>query len=141
MPREIPSSVVPNDGGQGHVHSRDQCGDANRSYAFGGNTIALRTGNSLDTLTYPLGDHQSPGIRWFDPAAPNANGVRIDQGSSGAAYPSQQVDHVIVRSGGKVLGPDGVPITGPSGRTFDITASWGVDYDGTVWFITAFPTN
>ncbi|WP_157574772.1 hypothetical protein [Jiangella muralis] len=33
------------------------------------------------------------------------------------------------------------PMTGPSGRTFDITASWGVDYDGTVRFITAFPTN
>lgn len=33
------------------------------------------------------------------------------------------------------------PMTGPSGRTFDITSSWGVDYDGTVRFITANPTN
>ncbi len=31
------------------------------------------------------------------------------------------------------------PMTGPSGRTFDITASWGVDYNGTVRFLTAFP--
>lgn len=32
-------------------------------------------------------------------------------------------------------------MAGPSGRTFDITSSWGVDYDGTIRFITAFPTN
>lgn len=52
------------------------------------------------------------GTKWFDPAAPKANGVRIDQGDPGSSFPSQQVDHVIVRSGGNVLGPDGLPITG-----------------------------
>lgn len=52
------------------------------------------------------------GTKWFDPAAPKANGVRIDQGAPGSSFPSQQVDHVIVRSGGNVLGPDGLPITG-----------------------------
>lgn len=52
------------------------------------------------------------GTKWFDPAAPKTNGVRIDQGAPGSSFPSQQVDHVIVRSGGNVLGPDGLPITG-----------------------------
>jgi hypothetical protein len=55
---------------------------------------------------------KKPGTRWFDPGARQSNGVRIDQGSPGSTYPSQQVDHVIVRSGGNVLGPDGLPITG-----------------------------
>ncbi|UAL30922.1 hypothetical protein K8W59_05345 [Nocardioides rotundus] len=59
-----------------------------------------------------LPNSKKVGTRWFDPAAPKANGVRIDQGSPGSLYPSQQVDHVIVRSGGNVLGPDGLPITG-----------------------------
>jgi hypothetical protein len=52
------------------------------------------------------------GTRWFDPAAPKANGIRIDEGVPGSPFPSQQVDHVIVRSGGRILGPDGKPIVG-----------------------------
>jgi hypothetical protein len=52
------------------------------------------------------------GTRWFDPAAPKANGVRIDEGIPGSSWPSQQVDHVVVRSGGRILGPDGKPIVG-----------------------------
>lgn len=51
------------------------------------------------------------GTRWFDPSNPG-NGVRIDQGSPGSPQLSQQVDHVVVRSGGKVIGPDGKPIVG-----------------------------
>jgi hypothetical protein len=52
------------------------------------------------------------GTRWFDTAAAKANGVRIDQGVPGSVHSSQQVDHVIIRSGGNVLGPGGLPITG-----------------------------
>lgn len=52
------------------------------------------------------------GTRWFDPAAPKANGIRVDQGIPGSSWTSQQVDHVVVRSGGRVLGPDGKPIVG-----------------------------
>lgn len=59
-----------------------------------------------------LPNSKKVGTRWFDPAAPKSNGVRVDQGAPGSAYPSQQVDHVIDRSGGNVLGPDGLPITG-----------------------------
>ena len=51
------------------------------------------------------------GTRWTDPAN-QGNGVRIDQGSPSSGFPSQQVDHVVVRSGGNILGPDGKPIVG-----------------------------
>lgn len=51
------------------------------------------------------------GTRWFDPSNPG-NGVRIDRGLPGSPQLSQQVDHVVVRSGGKVIGPDGKPIVG-----------------------------
>jgi len=44
--------------------------------------------------------------------APKANGIRIDEGVPGSSSPSQQVDHVVVRSGGRILGPDGEPIVG-----------------------------
>jgi Pretoxin HINT domain len=50
--------------------------------------------------------------RWTDPGNPG-NGIRIDQGNPDSPFPSQQVDHVVVRSGGQILGPDGVPIDGP----------------------------
>ncbi|MDO5068345.1 MAG: hypothetical protein Q4D96_13795, partial [Propionibacteriaceae bacterium] len=52
------------------------------------------------------------GTRWFDPAALKSNGIRADQGRPDSHYQTQQVDHVIVRSGGKVIGPDGKPIPG-----------------------------
>jgi hypothetical protein len=52
------------------------------------------------------------GQRWTDPNNPGI-GIRIDQGNPNSSYPSQQVDHVVVRSGGRVLGPDGSPIEGP----------------------------
>lgn len=51
------------------------------------------------------------GLRWFDPKNPAGNGVRIDQGDPGSSLPSQQVDHVVVRSEGRVVGRDGKPIS------------------------------
>jgi hypothetical protein len=51
------------------------------------------------------------GTRWQDPNN-QGNGVRIDQGSPNSSSPSQQADHVVVNSGGKILGPDGNPIAG-----------------------------
>ncbi|GAB3851833.1 hypothetical protein GCM10028801_01970 [Nocardioides maradonensis] len=59
-----------------------------------------------------LANRDLGGTRWFDPAAPKANGIRIDRGVPNSSFPSQQVDHVIVRSGGRILGPDGKPIVG-----------------------------
>jgi RHS repeat-associated protein len=52
-----------------------------------------------------------PGWRWEDPNDPG-NGVRIDKGDPNSPQPSQRVDHVVVRSRGKVLGRDGQPISG-----------------------------
>lgn len=51
------------------------------------------------------------GTRWSDPAS-QGNGIRVDQGIPGSSFASQQVDHVVVRSGGRILGPDGKPIVG-----------------------------
>jgi len=51
------------------------------------------------------------GTRWVDPAN-KGNGIRIDEGNPGSSFPSQQVDHVVVRHNGRVIGPDGQPITG-----------------------------
>lgn len=42
------------------------------------------------------------GTRWFDPAN-KGNGIRIDQRLPGSSFASQQVDHVVVRSGGRIL--------------------------------------
>lgn len=58
-----------------------------------------------------LANKKGVGTRWTDPAN-QGNGIRIDQGIPGSGWPSQQVDHVVVRSGGKILGPDGKPIVG-----------------------------
>lgn len=52
------------------------------------------------------------GTRWFDPAS-KGNGIRIDQGVPGSPWATQQVDHVVVRSGGNVIGRSGEPIVGP----------------------------
>jgi RHS repeat-associated protein len=51
------------------------------------------------------------GTRWQDPTNPG-NGVRIDQGNPASAQATQQVDHVIVRYNGEVLGRSGTPIPG-----------------------------
>ena len=51
------------------------------------------------------------GFRWQDPNN-KGNGVRIDKGNPNHTHPTQQVDHVIVRSNGKVIGRDGHPISG-----------------------------
>lgn len=66
----------------------------------------------LRSATAASRDSKGVGTCWFDPAAPQANGIRIDVGIPGSSWPSQQVDHVVVRSGGRILGPDGKPIVG-----------------------------
>jgi hypothetical protein len=52
------------------------------------------------------------GIRWFDPSGPEVGGIRIDPGNPNSQFASQQTDHVVVRSGGKIIGRDGRPISG-----------------------------
>ncbi|GAB2824014.1 hypothetical protein GCM10027276_28380 [Comamonas piscis] len=58
------------------------------------------------------------GERWQDPDD-KGNGVRIDQGDPMNSQPTQQIDHVVVRSGGRVIGRDGTPITGSIDQNFD----------------------
>jgi len=49
------------------------------------------------------------GVRYVDPKNPG-NRVRIDKGRPESEFPTQQVDHVVVVRGGKVIGRDGKPI-------------------------------
>jgi hypothetical protein len=56
-------------------------------------------------------NNKGEGRRWEDPNN-KGNGVRIDKGDPTNSQPSQQVDHVIVRDGGRVIGSDGKPING-----------------------------
>lgn len=49
------------------------------------------------------------GWRWNDG---KGNGVRIDQGNPNNSQVYQQVDHVVINSGGKIIGRDGNPIQG-----------------------------
>lgn len=51
------------------------------------------------------------GFRWQDPNN-KGNGVRIDKGEPDISQKTQQVDHVIVRYNGKVIGRDGKPVSG-----------------------------
>ena len=51
------------------------------------------------------------GTRRTDPANPGS-GVRIDQGNPLNTQITQQVDHVVVRYNGQVIGRNGQPITG-----------------------------
>jgi len=51
------------------------------------------------------------GQRWQDPKNPG-NGVRIDKGNPLNSQPVQQVDHVVVRHNGQVIGRNGKPIEG-----------------------------
>ena len=54
---------------------------------------------------------KKPGWRWRDPTN-KGNGVRIDKGDADSSFPSQQVDHVLIRKAGQVIGKNGQPIAG-----------------------------
>jgi RHS repeat-associated protein len=54
------------------------------------------------------------GWRWHDPNN-KGNLVRIDEGNPALRNASQQVDHVRVDCGGKVIGPDGQPLKSAKG--------------------------
>jgi len=56
--------------------------------------------------------NKKTGLRWADPKQPKANTIRIDRGNPDLQNPSQQVDHVQVVKGGKVIGRDGNAIQG-----------------------------
>lgn len=49
------------------------------------------------------------GWRWEDPKN-QGNTIRIDKGEPNSRTPSQQVDHVVITSNGRIIGPDGQPI-------------------------------
>lgn len=64
--------------------------------------------------------NQKPGtgFRWHDPGDPG-NGFRYDIGNPESPFPAQQVDHVVVRCNGKVIGRDGKPIKGSIKQNYE----------------------
>jgi len=58
------------------------------------------------------------GVRWQDPDNPG-NGVRVDAGNPENSQIAQQVDHVVVRSNGQVIGRDGEIISGSIKDNFE----------------------
>jgi hypothetical protein len=58
------------------------------------------------------------GVRWTDPRN-EGNGIRIDAGNPANPQTSQQVDHVLLRRNGQVIGRDGNPISGSIKDNFD----------------------
>lgn len=59
----------------------------------------------------PLPAKKGVGVRWTDPAD-KGNGIRIDAGNPANSQVTQQIDHVIVRHNGVVIGRSGKPISG-----------------------------
>ncbi len=57
-------------------------------------------------------NRKGEGRRWKDPEDEKGTGVRIDKGDPKNSQPSQQVDHVVVRDKGRVIGRSGRPIDG-----------------------------
>jgi hypothetical protein len=80
-----------------------------------GSASAWLAGKDLDKIPEEWGpgrtNRSGVGTRWTDPDN-EGNGIRIDRGSAQHSYPTQQVDHVVVRHDGKIIGRDGKPITG-----------------------------
>ncbi|MFD5696466.1 pre-toxin TG domain-containing protein [Streptomyces lasiicapitis] len=58
---------------------------------------------------YELINRKGAGYRWNDG---KGNGVRIDKGEPSNPQKYQQVDHVVINSGGKIIGRDGKVIGG-----------------------------
>ncbi|MGI5419036.1 hypothetical protein [Actinomadura luteofluorescens] len=58
------------------------------------------------------------GRRWTDPEN-RGNGIRIDEGDPNNPQPAQQVDHVVVRVNGKVIGRNGQPLEGSIKENWD----------------------
>ncbi|MBE2192560.1 MAG: hypothetical protein IAE83_00110 [Anaerolinea sp.] len=59
------------------------------------------------------------GWRWRDPSNISGNSIRIDKGDPSNPQPSQQVDHVVIRSNGKGIGRGGVPYDSIQDNWFD----------------------
>jgi RHS repeat-associated protein len=62
-----------------------------------------------DTFGPGKGTKKGIGWRWNDG---KGNGIRIDKGNPDNSQVYQQVDHVVINSGGRIIGRDGNPIEG-----------------------------
>ncbi|MEV0105303.1 hypothetical protein AB0H42_03050 [Nocardia sp. NPDC050799] len=96
------------------VHIATDGDDSTESDSSQETTAAFPPQEAVDKVPDEWGpgrpNRKKEGERWLDPDNPQGNGVRIDKGDPSSPNPSQRVDHVVVRTEGKVLGPDGQPI-------------------------------
>jgi RHS repeat-associated protein len=95
------------------LSAANKVGNAARAASTGGALGGFEQGAAKVPTAWgqPVPNRNAGGIRWTDPQN-QGNGVRIDHGVPGSPFPSQQVDHVVVRSAGNILGPDGSAISG-----------------------------
>lgn len=72
-------------------------------------TSKIPAGWGGPSMTSKFGANPSKeGFVWRSPKGQDS--VRIDRGVPDSPYPSQQVDHVVINSGGRIIGRDGTPL-------------------------------
>jgi hypothetical protein len=86
------------------ARSRDFAVAAETGDAFGAGVSRVPSGWGAGRATRSEG-----GLRWTDPEN-QGNGIRIDRGNPSNSQVSQQVDHVVVNYGGRLIGRDGKPL-------------------------------
>jgi hypothetical protein len=59
------------------------------------------------------------GTKWQDPNY-QGNSIRIDRGNPNNSQISQQGDHVVINSGGRIIGRDGKPLPGPLSKNWEM---------------------
>jgi hypothetical protein len=65
-----------------------------------------------DSRVDSLPNSKGVGTKWEDPGN-RGNRIRVDAAVPDSPYPSQQANHVVIHSGGRILGPDGEPVIAP----------------------------
>ncbi|MEV3925496.1 hypothetical protein [Actinomadura coerulea] len=109
--------------GNGETATEPGGRDASRSEPEGGKWIDEKPpAEALEKVPDKWGDgspnKKGVGRRWTDPEN-RGNGIRIDEGDPNNPQPAQQVDHVVVRVNGKVIGRNGQPLEGSIKENWD----------------------
>ncbi|MGI5206178.1 hypothetical protein ACQEU6_31980 [Spirillospora sp. CA-108201] len=109
--------------GNGETATEPGGRDASRPEPKGGKWVdEMPPAEALEKVPDKWGDgspnKKGVGRRWTDPEN-RGNGIRIDEGDPNNPQPAQQVDHVVVRVNGKVIGRNGQPLEGSIKENWD----------------------
>lgn len=104
------------------VHNSDLCGVGGNVgpgwFPFGTNKIPRGWSGPAMTSKF-RGNPGKAGFVWRSRAGQDS--VRIDRGNPNSPFPSQRVDHVVINSGGSIVGRNGVPFP-PGTRIKDVAS-------------------